>query len=430
MDRMQRIVKREEGFSLIEVIVAVAILAILSMPILLYFTNSAVQSANGRYEQAADMAAQTVVEEIDSVDNFDYIENALVNNGNNWNISSLSPDINGTTVLTRPVTVNGNKYIADVTIDYGAYGSALVGGTPDPGATPTPTPPAGATPTPDTGLKAKFNNYQNPHFRDLYSDESVVISEKKDTFDTGVNNLFYELNGNAPGATPNPSATVTVDDIKAKIKKSYKLTAIAYPEGMYTVKGSCVFGYDANSNGSIDAPTSPTGPNPEPTTEVVLINTQIEKSKLKSLYFLFMPTYGNSEISGETVTQNVVVDFRTMIEPNGVNRAGDMEISFIRQNTYSTGADGKKVVDTPKEFRLVMDTSSGPDGQPKSQNHTVSKYFTNDKVVLENGVTSGGLMNKTQDKRIASVKVEIYRSDETGNKEGTVLATNTTSKTV
>ena len=39
-------------------------------------------------------------------------------------------------------------------------------------------------------------------------------------------------------------------------------------------------------------------------------------------------------------------------------------------------------------------------------------------------------MNKTQDKRIASVKVEIYRSDESGNKEGSVLATNTTSKTV
>ena len=423
MDRMKRIVKREEGFSLIEVIVAVAILAILSMPILLYFTNSAIQSANGRYEQAADMAAQTIVEEIDSVNNFDYIEYGLINAPDapekKWKVISYATDDDPKSELTKPVSVNGNKYIADVTIDYGgAYGSPFS----VPISDSDETLETDDSDTSGIKLKAKYNNYQNPHFRDLYSDQSVVISEKKDTFETGVNNLFYELNGNAPGEAPNPDSTVSVSDIKAKIKKTYKLTTIAYPADMYTVKGSCVFGYDSNGDGGVDAT--------EPTTEVVLINTQIEKTKLKSIYFLFMPTYGDKELSGENVTQNVIVDFNSMMEPDGVNHAGDMEVSFIRQNTYSIGADGNEVVDTPKVFTLKMDTSSGPDGLPKSKNHNMSKYFTNDKVELENGVVSGGLINKTKDKRIASVKVEIYRSDESGNKEGKVLATNTTSKSV
>ena len=406
MDRMQRIVKREEGFSLIEVIVAVAILAILSMPILLYFTNSAVQSANGRYEQAADMAAQTVVEEIDSVDNFDYIENALVNNGNNWNISSLSPDINGKTVLTRPVSVNGNNYIADVTIDYGAYGSALAGPTAAPDATPIPTPPAGATPTPDTGLKAKFNNYQNPHFRDLYSDESVVISEKSDTFNSGVYNLYHEINGVAAGVTPPPSAE-PFDSIKNKTKKIYKLTAVPYPEGMFTVKGSCVFYIDkeGSTSGFDDSDYS---------AEIVLTNTQIEKSKLKSIYFLFSAIYGVADKESESsIKQSVIVDFSAVDDETLKN----LEISFIRQNDYA------EEVDKNKTYELIFDTT-------RCVNYLWSKYYNNDKVNLNGPTYGGGLMNKTQDKRIAYVKVEIYRSDESGNKEGSVLATNTTSKTV
>lgn len=425
MDRMQRVMKQKDGFSLIEVIVAVAILAILSMPILLYFTNSAIHSANGKYEQAADLAAQTIVEEIDSINDFEAIETALINTGRDWTLTETAADINGTTKLSRPVSVDGNDYIADVSIDYGPYSSVVVNPSPTPGGTNPP------ESTPSSSLKAKYNAYQNPHFQELYSDESVVISEKKDTFEIGLNNLYYELNGNAEGEVAHEK--VPMDDpstgkgIKQKIKKAYKLSVIAYPAGMYTVKGSCVFGYDTNGNGVID---SADPANAEPTTEVVVSNTQIEKDKLKNLYFLFQPTYGEGEISGATVSQNVIVDFQTLIETGGVNRAENLEISFIRQNTYTIGSDNKETVDPTKEFRLKMDTSTGIDGQPKSKNHTVSKYFTNDKVVLENGVASNGLLNRTQDKRIATVTVDIYKMDETGNKEGDVLVTNTTSKAV
>ncbi len=407
--------KRKEGFSLIEVIVAVAILAVLSMPILLYFTNATIHSARGRSEQAADMAAQAIVEEIDSINNFDLLENALINTGRDWTlVGTPAPDVGGTTTLSRPIDVDGNGYVADVTINYGAYGAVVLNPSASPAPSTSPDPAASPGPSASSapGVKAKYNSYLNPHFQELYSDQSVVISEKADTFDTGVNSIFYEMNGNAPGASPDPEHTerYSVSDIKSKVKKTYKLTAVAYPAGMYTGKGSCMFTFDKENDGTIDA-----------TSEVVLANTQVEKNKLKSMYFLFIPTYGDSEISGETVTQNVIVDFQTMIESDAVNRASDMEVSFIRQNTYSDTTN-PDTPDTTKEFRLNLDTAN-------SKNFLPAKYFSNDKVVLGN-VSSGGLMNRTQDKRIASITVEIYNRDEMGNKEGAVLATNTTSKSV
>ena len=61
------------GFSLIEVILAVAILALMTLPILNYFTNSSLRTIDGRDKQTATMAAENVVEELSTFSNYEQI---------------------------------------------------------------------------------------------------------------------------------------------------------------------------------------------------------------------------------------------------------------------------------------------------------------------------------------------------------------------
>ena len=79
------IFKREhEGFSLIEVIIAMAILAILSMPILAYFSNAMVSTSQGRDTHKASMVAQSVVEELNSCATFEQIEKLAASGPGRW----------------------------------------------------------------------------------------------------------------------------------------------------------------------------------------------------------------------------------------------------------------------------------------------------------------------------------------------------------
>ena len=67
----------KEGFSLVEVIIAVALLAFMALPILAYFTNAAVTTSRGKNSQKATMAAESVLEELNSFDTLEQMEEYL-----------------------------------------------------------------------------------------------------------------------------------------------------------------------------------------------------------------------------------------------------------------------------------------------------------------------------------------------------------------
>ena len=67
--------QNDQGFSLIEVILAVAILALVTLPIINYFTYSGLRTADGRDKQSATVVAENVLDELNSYDNFEQIEN-------------------------------------------------------------------------------------------------------------------------------------------------------------------------------------------------------------------------------------------------------------------------------------------------------------------------------------------------------------------
>ena len=75
--RCKEWLKEDSGFSLVEVILALTILALVTLPVINYFTYSSVKTIDGRERQTATMAAEDVAEELKSCSNVEQIE-ALV----------------------------------------------------------------------------------------------------------------------------------------------------------------------------------------------------------------------------------------------------------------------------------------------------------------------------------------------------------------
>lgn len=75
--RFKESLQDNSGFSLIEVMLAVAILALITLPIINYYTYSSVQTINGRERQTATMVAEDAADELKAYSNFDQISEIL-----------------------------------------------------------------------------------------------------------------------------------------------------------------------------------------------------------------------------------------------------------------------------------------------------------------------------------------------------------------
>lgn len=159
-----------DGFSLIEVIIAVAILGIIAMSLLSYFSLASNYSSAGKDTQKADMVAQSIVEEINSYRGVDKIETKLENaTGSAWTVDTLADATTKESKMTKKMTVDGTEYQAKVTLNYDY------------------------TPENSEGDEtvAKYNEYAAPQLEEVYSPNNVVFSEK-DEFSTAVSNIYYQ----------------------------------------------------------------------------------------------------------------------------------------------------------------------------------------------------------------------------------------------
>ena len=72
-----KIRNENNGFTLIELVITIAVLAVISVPLLMYFTDSMRHSARMKEQQNAVIAAQNVLEDLKvldmSLDNVDYL---------------------------------------------------------------------------------------------------------------------------------------------------------------------------------------------------------------------------------------------------------------------------------------------------------------------------------------------------------------------
>ena len=263
--------RSKEGFSLVEVIVAIAILAILTMPILAYFTNAAVSTNRGKSAQKATMAAQSVLEELNSCTSFEQIEEQLkAATGSAWTVDSVGTD---KSELTKLVTVDGSEYQAKVTVDFD-YRTTDAGGT--------------------KLTESQYNNYAKPELTEVYSPDSVVAAESDET-DTALSNFYYEAYKNNP--------FITKEQIRAAMSRTLCLD-VAKDGDLYLVKGYYRYGYDGK------------------TYEAVMENTKIERDKLKNIYLFY--DLMREDIVNEAVEINL----------NGLSmdEAKNLSVFFVCQN--------------------------------------------------------------------------------------------------
>lgn len=194
------------GFTLIEVIVAMAVLAVVATSILSLFSQSAKFNANARMEQKATLANQTVIEDIMSYE--DLVEMAHgYESESGWAVvdradplsctvlSSIETSpasiitaagglVNGNTApyyFKRPVVIDGTEFLAMVTVDPTVYATTATG---------RGSKKAAASDNKASSLLTDiyYNDLAMPELRSIYTDNNVVVVQS-DEDDRGISQL-------------------------------------------------------------------------------------------------------------------------------------------------------------------------------------------------------------------------------------------------
>lgn len=361
--------RRSEGFSLVEVIIAIAVLAISVMSLLAYFSSANRYVNWGKSTQKADMAAQSVIEELASCRTFDQIQHDLVASGSavsgeKWE-EIASPDPGDHTYkLSRKISVDGSDYTARVTLDFDSYKTSAF---------------AGATTTP----VSKFNDYEVPQLDKVYSDNNVVLEETDQT-EAAVGDLFYQVY--------KQDKSITRTTIRGGLQRTMHIDIAPYTGGtdeekekIYVVKGRYEYRY---STYQCDMPVR---------------EVKIEKDSLKNIYLFYRPV--NGVLARETL--DVAAD-------------PGLPAGFMLTDFSFYAVLQKDTVEPPGTYELEITSN----GSPASVGLKNKVYNNANKI----GSGSDGLIEHKPGDRIAMVTVEIYDADETDFKEENRIVMMQTSK--
>ncbi len=148
------------GFTILEVLIAIAFLAILCFPILGYFRSSTQINALSEGKQTVTLASQKVMEEVVSVGSYEgYLELCADPTYAAQDYREL-PKPSGVGVaeekyyFRRPVDLEGVNYDAYIEMDYEEYKPVVGSG------------------------GSQFNSYQNPIIRPMSSSGSILVKER------------------------------------------------------------------------------------------------------------------------------------------------------------------------------------------------------------------------------------------------------------
>ena len=351
---------KKEGFSLIEVIIAVALLAIMALPILAYFTNAAVTTSRGKNTQKATMAAESVLEELNAFDTLEQMEKYLKDKSagtSDWTISQAE-SVTGepgkdsvTTVTKKNITVDGSSYNAKVTLEYD-YPLSSVN-------------PAYTNP----------NEKEMPDLKEVYSSENAVIKES-DQQDRAVSHYLMKY--------PEETSTGIIDKLQRELRLD-----LMEKDGIYTVTGSYHYTYNGISSDSYDA---------------VLLKTKVKDPA--NVYFFYRRPY--YEAGGTITVKNnqerviVTADTEDSDKTKLKEHMGKMHIYFICQKE---GGDTDIATSCKLEFH-------GESGGPVNGAAAEAYYHTNVEAVSPPGKHKQELVTSSAKGRIARVVVDVYSPDD------------------
>lgn len=343
----------DSGFSLVEVMLAVAILALVTLPIINYFTYSSMQTIDGRDRHMATMAAENVMEELHSYSNYEQIEK-LADKGIWTDVNTDDPDF---TDMSRPVQVQVNgsdySYQAKAHIQYDNYN-------------------ADTRTVSGEAIDAEYNDYEIPTPSEVYSSYNVVAVED-DQLDAALGSFII-----------NTQAMVPKDSIMNVIERTMCVDVKCLDESdenkknIFVVKLYYRYKYD------------------EFTEEVVLEETNIEKDKLEGIFFFY------NLLRDDVDEENIEVKFGTGISDDEIKA---MKIFFVCQKSDE--------VNRPSDYKLMrVSTSSSTAGLATYYTNVVGSDGN-----PSTGFGAEKLVERSRKKRIGSVTVDIYEKDDTAYTE-------------
>ena len=196
--------RQVQGFSLIEVLIAIAILGVASLALLSFFSSANLYSSTGKSTQEADLVAQSVLEEVDSCKTLTDIDSQLMAaTGSAW---TLVKKENKQMTLSKKVTLNGSDYQARVLFDYD-YDT---------------------TDSEGNQVESKYNNYEQPKLQEIYSANNAVIVES-DQLQAAASHFYYKNPSVSKSTIENGLSRDVVIDIQKDTEQELSLIHISEP---------------------------------------------------------------------------------------------------------------------------------------------------------------------------------------------------------
>lgn len=394
--------KDDSGFSLIEVIMAVAILALMTLPILNYFTNSSLRAIDGRDKQTATMAAENIIEELGSYSNHDQIRALLASpsptaSASPWTPSA--PETDDATYMQRDLKLNNVPYRAKVQIKYSVYNSSTR-------VVDKSNSESIGSGTGDV-VGQKFNSYAIPNPSEVYSPSNVVAVEDDEIDEVLSDGTRLKLSDEKRAALNEFYTTILgsggssvtlkniLDGLKRKICIDISYKDVSKKE--YVVRVYYLYEYGSTYH-----------------TEVTLQQSEIEKSKLKNVFVFYNP-----------LRDGVVEDEVRVRTGNEVS--GSEQIPLVK----GPGETGTAINDIGFYFAVQASDPAPYKITVSSSNAMAAKYYSN--VSTVNGVTASAsepgaarpnafVDTKSGKRRIGRIYVDIYEVRSDGSESDTVVA--------
>lgn len=351
--------KMREGFSLVEVIIAVTVLAILTLPILAYVTNASVSTSKGRDTQQANLAGETMMEDIKAVESFDKLEAYAAVPGGDWTVSLDAP--NNKAVVTKDVTLDGFTYHVTADVDYN-YAS-----------------------NDSTGRTETYNAYKIPELKEVYSPNNAVL-EETDQAETALSEFYYENQSEQKAAILDAMKRALCIDVEQTTDNG---------RSIYWVKGYYKYWYGGEKK------------------TFSIRNIKIEKSKLENIYVFY------KVLNKNILSEKAEVRFLNFTDNDDIKK---LKIYFALQDTPATSVDAtlKKPAAYVMD---INSTSTGVDNPEPLNPATIgaynnASYFTNG---IDKAGTSPvanfekSLVKRETGKRIAQITVDVYKKKSSGS---------------
>lgn len=337
------------GFTLIEVIVAVGVLAIVATSVLSFFSQSAKYNANARMQQRATLASQTVTEDIMSYADLSEMAYSYqtTNKDNGWAIvnsadpttctplaSVLTPS--GDTVTSvatstgalaggngmkyyfkRPVVVDGTEFTAMVTVDPTPYSTPAGGGSPG-----DKLQDANDNIAASSISKVYYNDLNMPELRSIYTDCNIVAVQS-DEDETGLNLLANQVGGGASGLATIRSRIPTGRtwrEIDITLRYATKEVAGSTEIDDDYVEAKVEFVYRTrNDDGSVIDKT------------VDVIEDEYAVDDLKNIYIFYQNFCTTYAASDDTKTDQITLMVKNSAKPGDMSSAADLNTKLNKR---------------------------------------------------------------------------------------------------